>query len=241
MVLELLLNRESARKWIERNTAGTGRDEAPEPTAEPESAPRRGEGPRVLVLDLETLRGADQVGGWGNAHLMGMAIGVVWDSAEGRFLSFFEDQAAELLSLMAKADLVVGFNLIGFDYRVLSAYDDGSLASVPTFDILRDVHRRLGFRLSLAHLAERNLGASKSADGLQSLEWVRQGRMDLVEEYCRQDVQITLDLFQHGLKKRALRFEDKEGHLLELGLDWELETLVERAGSECRRGRKGAV
>jgi DEAD/DEAH box helicase domain-containing protein len=240
MILELLLNKESARKWIGESTGAVGREDAPVPVNEPEAASGGGKGPRVLVLDLETLRGADQVGGWGNAHLMGMAIGVVWDSAGENFLSFFENQASELLRLMAEADLVVGFNLIGFDYRVLSAYDDGSLASVPTFDILQDVHRRLGFRLSLAHLAERNLGTSKSADGLQSLEWVRQGRMDLVEEYCRQDVQVTLDLFRHGLTKKALRFEDKEGHLLELGLDWELETLVERARPSGRGGRKGA-
>ena len=132
----------------------------------------------------------------------------------------------------------MGFNLVGFDYRVLAAYDDGSLRSVPTFDILQDVRRRLGFRLSLAHLAETNLGAAKSGDGLQSLEWVRQGRLDLVEEYCRQDVQITVDLFHHGLERGILRFRDREGDLMEMKVDWKLEELVERARENPSRAGK---
>ena len=131
---------------------------------------------------------------------------------------------------MGEADLVVGFNTLHFDYRVLSAYDDGSLAEVSSFDILKDIRRRIGFRLSLAHLAEHTLGAAKSADGLQSLAWVREGRFDLVEKYCRKDVEITKDLFFHGLEKGFLRFRDREGRLLELNVDWDLADLVEVAG-----------
>jgi len=237
MVLELLLDRRSAREWMEDRTVAAGKSDAPEPLLEPDRVPAGGEGRRVFVLDLEIIRGADEVGGWGNAHLMGMALAVVWDSTTREFVTFFEDQAADLIGEMTRADLVVGFNLFGFDYRVLAAYDDGSLSSVATFDILQDVRKRLGFRLSLAHLAAKTLGASKSADGLQSLEWVRQGRMDLVEDYCRQDVQVTTDLFYHGMEQKRLRFEDREGHLLELTVDWELEKLVEEAHETVRRAR----
>lgn len=56
---------------------------------------------------------------------------------------------------------------------------------VPTLDLLEEVHGKLGFRLSLAHLAETTLGVSKAADGLQSLQWVRDGRWDLVGRRVR--------------------------------------------------------
>jgi len=160
---------------------------------------------------------------------MGVAVAVVWDSKTGELHAFGEDDVEEMFSLLKKADLVVGFNIIGFDYKVLSAYDDGSIARLPTFDILYDVHKRLGYRLSLGHLAEQNLGAEKSADGLQSLEWVRQGRMDLVEEYCKKDVEITRDLFQYGLDTGKFRFLKKDGRLMEMAIDWVLEDLVEAA------------
>ena len=113
---------------------------------------------------------------------------------------------------------------------MLSAYDDGTLAQLPVFDILADVRRRLGFRLSLAHLTEHTLGATKTADGLQSLAWIREGRWDLVEEYCRADVRLTERLFRHGLEAGWLRHPSREGLLMELRVDWDLERLASLPG-----------
>jgi DEAD/DEAH box helicase domain-containing protein len=225
MVLSLLLDRPEAQKWKELGQALPGPPEDGFPEEEEPEAPED-KSPRVLVVDVETRRGADEVGGWNNIHLMGLAVAVVWDSRTNALTSYPEDRADALLAALRQADLVVGFNILRFDYAVLSAYDDGSIASLPTFDILADLHRRLGFRLSLAHLAEHTLGAAKSADGLQSLEWVKQGRLDLVDEYCRHDVEITRDLFQHGLANHSLRFLSRDGKLLSLTVDWDLEKII---------------
>ncbi len=223
-VLKLLLDHPDAQAW--REAADTA-DEAPEEAEAPaEEPPLTYNTPRIMVLDVETLRGADQVGGWHNSHLMGLAVAVVSDSVTGESLAFFEHQAEELFAFLRKADLVVGFNIIGFDFKVLSAYDDGTLEHLPVFDILADVRRRLGFRLSLAHLTEHTLGATKTADGLQSLAWIREGRMDLVEEYCRADVRITEQLFRHGLDQGWLRYKSRDGLLMELRVDWDLEKLA---------------
>jgi methionyl aminopeptidase len=64
-----------------------------------------------------------------------------------------------------------------FDYGVLRAYSHRSFAELPTFDLLEDVHRKLGRRLSLNHLATHTLGRGKSGDGLQSLVWWKEGRL----------------------------------------------------------------
>jgi len=223
-VLKLLLDHPDAQAWREAADAADEEPEEEEATiVVPELTYNT---PRVMVLDVETLRGADQVGGWHNSHLMGLAVAVVSDSVTGESLAFFEDQAPELFAYLRKADLVVGFNIVGFDFKVLSAYDDGTLEHLPVFDILVDVRRRLGFRLSLAHLTEHTLGATKTADGLQSLAWIREGRMDLVEEYCRADVAITERLFRHGLEAGYLRYRSRDGLLLELRLDWDLAQLA---------------
>jgi DEAD/DEAH box helicase domain-containing protein len=230
MVLKLLLDHPDAQAWREApEPAGEEPDEVPAPAEQP---PPVYDTPRVMVLDVETLRGADQVGGWHNSHLMGLGVAVVSDSLTGESLAFFEHQADRLFAHLRQADLVVGFNIIGFDFKVLSAYDDGTLEHLPVFDILADVRRRLGFRLSLAHLAEHTLGAAKTADGLQSLVWVREGRMDLVEEYCRADVRITGQLFRHGLEAGWLRYLSRDGLLMELRVDWDLEQLARRPGKK---------
>ena len=65
----------------------------------------------------------------------------------------------------------------------------------------------LGHRLKLNSVASGTLGATKSADGLQSLEWWKNGEYEKVAEYCRNDVEVTRDLFFHILDKGYLLFE----------------------------------
>lgn len=206
------------------------------PPAEPEArvaAPAQ-PAPRVVVFDLETQRGAEEVGGWHNAHLMRLALAVTWDSAEQRFDTFREADIEALLAKLAAADLVVGFNALGFDYRVLRGYTDRDLRALPTFDLLDAVHARLGFRLKLGHLGEETLGVAKSADGLQSLRWWSEGRVDLIERYCRDDVAILRDLFEHARAEGHLLFRTKGGERVRLPLRLSLPELIERAKNGAR-------
>jgi DEAD/DEAH box helicase domain-containing protein len=192
--------------------------------------------PRVLVFDLETQRSAEEVGGWHNAHLMRLALAVVYDVAAGRFESYAEAEVEALLVRLRAAELVVGFNVRRFDYLVLRGYTDEDLESIPTFDVLEALHARLGFRVSLGHLASETLGESKSADGLQALAWWREGRRDAVEEYCRRDVALLRDLFAHALSEGHLMMRTKGGERVRVPTRWSLPELIEhaRAGGGSR-------
>ena len=182
---------------------------------------------RVLYLDLETQKTARDVGGWHNTHLMKISVAVLFDDLEKEFLVYEEDKIDAMLSYLDRADLIVGFNIRKFDYSVLSAYSNRDLLSLPTFDILEDVHRRLGFRLALDHLAKETLGRGKTAHGLQAVEWFRQGEMEKLTEYCRQDVAVTRDLFQYGLENGHLIYKEKRSERrLRLLVDWELDALL---------------
>jgi len=131
------------------------------------------------------------------------------------------------LSYLDRADLIVGFNIRKFDYSVLGAYSNSDLLSLPTFDILEDVHQRLGFRLALDHLAKETLGRGKTAHGLQAVEWFRQGEMGKLTEYCRQDVAVTRDLFLYGLENGHLIYKEKRSERrLRLLVDWKLDSLL---------------
>ena len=158
---------------------------------------------------------------------MRVSIAVMYDGLEERFLAFTEDQMDVFLTHLEKADLVIGFNIKRFDYIVLKAYTGRNLLELNTFDILEDVHQRLGFRLGLDALASETLNHGKTADGLQALEWFRQGEMKKLTDYCRQDVAVTRDLFQYGLEKGHLIYRSKkEGTRLRLLVDWNLEALI---------------
>lgn len=183
--------------------------------------PRRPRSRHTVLFDLETRRSAAEVGGWGRAYRMLVAVGVVLQLEEGRFETFFEDRVGELIARLEAADLVVGFNVERFDYRVLSGYTGIDYRRrLPTLDLLQEVRRGLGFRLGLDHLARETLQVGKQADGLQSLEWVREGRLDLVEAYCRSDVELLRDLYLFGRRMGYLLYRDKQERRVKLPVDW---------------------
>ncbi len=191
-----------------------------------EIVPKASNEHRILYFDLETQKSADDVGGWGNIHEMKLAVGVVWDSCEQEYFSYLEGAASQLVRKLRTADLVVGFNVKKFDYGVLQPYADFDLDEISTFDMLIDVNKKLGHRLSLNHLAENTLNAEKSADGLVSLQWYKEGKIDKIIEYCKQDVEITRDLFLYGESHGYVKYSTRSGVAKDLQVDWERASLI---------------
>ncbi len=181
-----------------------------------------GTGVRFGVMDIETQLSAQEVGGWQNAHKMRVSCAVLYDSLTCTYATFLEEQLPALFNIMGKMDLVVGFNIKKFDYKVLSGYTRQDLWTLPTLDILEHVHNRLGYRLSLDSLASATLGTGKSANGLLALKWWKQGKIRKIVEYCKKDVAITRDLYLFGLKKGYLLFKNKDKHLVRLPVSWKV-------------------
>lgn len=172
------------------------------------------------VVDIETQRSAQDVGGWHRADLMGISCAVLYDSKQDEFYEFLDHQVLQLIERLQRFEMVVGFNIKRFDYRVLSGYSSFDFNTLPTLDILEEIHKRLGYRLSLEHLARITLDSKKTADGLQALRWWQQGRIREIIDYCKNDVAITRDLFLYGEKHGYLLFQNKAGNTVRLPVDW---------------------
>lgn len=174
------------------------------------------------VFDLETIRSAEEVGGWNRAEMMGVSVGVVYDSVHDSYFTYLEDEMVQLVDHLQQFDLIVGFNNKRFDNRVLSAYTKINLHTLPNLDILEEIHNYLGYRLSLNRLAEHTLGLQKSGDGLQALQWYKEGRIDLIQHYCKKDVEITKDLFLTGLEQGYYLFANKAKQIVRLPLSMDM-------------------
>ncbi|MHC4778896.1 MAG: DEAD/DEAH box helicase [Planctomycetota bacterium] len=186
---------------------------------------------RILIFDLETQRSAKDVGGWHNCHLMRVSVAVTYDTKEGVARSYWEKDVEELLASLREAELVVGFNVDRFDLGVLKGYSrPADIASIKTFDMLAEIKNQLGFRISLDDLAKETLGKGKTADGLQALEWFKEGELEKIREYCEKDVMITRDIFIHGLAEGFLLYQRK-GEKVRLPLEWSLEEILGSSGS----------
>ena len=170
------------------------------------------------VFDIETKRSAQESGGWNMAHRMGVSVGVVYDSQLDEFVTYFEDEIDQLVDHLFNCELVVGFNIKRFDYQVLSAYTSKHLHNQPTLDLLEEIHRQLGYRLSLNRLVEETLGMKKTADGTQALAWYKEGKLREIADYCREDVKLTRNLFLYAVECSHLLFRNKAGNSVRLPL-----------------------
>ena len=177
-------------------------------------------GLRLGFFDLETQRLAEEVGGWGNKHLMRLSVGVVYDGQDDRYHYYRETDIDSLIKHLKQFDLLVGFNIKSFDYEVLKGYSSFNFDSLPTLDLLEDVFTCLGFRLSLDHFAQKTLGTQKNGNGLLAVQWFREGNFELLSQYCRQDVEITKSLFEFGQQKGHILFENKDSLMVRCPVDW---------------------
>ncbi|QGY41982.1 DEAD/DEAH box helicase [Pseudodesulfovibrio cashew] len=175
---------------------------------------------RYGVLDIETRYSADEVGGWNRADRMGVSIACVYDSEDGAMHDYEQDRMDDLVSHLKDFDLVIGFNHVKFDYAVLGGLHPFNFRSLPNLDLLVEINNRLGYRLKLDNVAQATLDIGKSADGLQALKWWKEGRLDLITEYCRQDVAVTRDVYLFGRENGHVFFTNKAGQKVKLPVDW---------------------
>ena len=185
----------------------------------------------ILYFDLETKYSADEVGGLGNIEDMGMSVGVIWDDSDNQFHVYIEHQIQEMVDHFYRADQIVGFNHVGFDYRVVAGVFHADthqrsqlytkLAGLNNFDMLFELKKLLGHRLKLESIARPTLGAGKSADGIQALKWYKEGKLDKIIEYCKVDVEVTRDLHRFALENGKLHYDSKFG-IKTVNVEWKL-------------------
>jgi DEAD/DEAH box helicase domain-containing protein len=176
----------------------------------------------IVYFDLETQKSADEVGGWDKISRMGMSVGVTYSTARNEYRIYGERQVNELLADLQRADLVVGFNILRFDYEVLHGYTPFDLHQLPTLDMLVDLVEKLQHRLSLDSIATATFGVEKTAEGLQAIRWFKEGKLMEIAEYCCYDVKLTKLVHEYGVRHRQLHYNNKFGKKLTVPVKWEI-------------------
>ena len=174
----------------------------------------------IVYFDLETQKSADEVGGWSNIRDMRMSLGVTYSTARGDYRIYPESEVQELIKELLRADLVVGFNQLRFDYEVLHGYTILDLSQAVTLDLMVDLQERLQHRLSLDSIATATLGVEKTAEGMQAIKWFREGKMMEIAEYCCYDVKITRLVHEYGAANKQVFYKNRFGNKLSASVDW---------------------
>ncbi len=174
----------------------------------------------IVYFDLETQKSAEEVGGWSNISKMAMSVGVTYSTARGGYQIYGEKQVNDLITELQRADLVVGFNNLRFDYEVLHGYTAFDLTQLPTLDMLVELQNTLNHRLSLDSIATATFGVEKTAEGLQAIRWWQEGKLAEIAEYCCYDVKITKLVHEYGVQHRQLHYENRFGKKLTVPVKW---------------------
>ncbi len=171
-----------------------------------------------VILDVETKQIFDDVGGYFPDRLGVSFVGVCVRegmSGKGEMQSYFEDDLPRLFPLLERADVVIGFNIDEFDMQTLVPYYKGTITNIPTLDVLERIKKSAGHRISLDAVAQETLGIGKSGNGLDAVKYYKQKNWEALEKYCLQDVAVTRDVYDFGLKTGTVKFKNKWNRLIE--------------------------
>lgn len=174
----------------------------------------------IVYFDLETQKSADEVGGWDKISAMQMSVGVTYSTGRGDYRIYGESEVEDLIRELQRADLVVGFNVLRFDYEVLHGYTPLDLTQLPTLDMLVYLSDKLQHRLSLDAIASATFGLEKTAEGLQAIRWFKEGKLYDIAEYCCYDVKLTKLVHEFGASQRQLHYNNRFGRKLTVPVTW---------------------
>lgn len=175
----------------------------------------------IVYFDLETQKSADEVGGWNNIRDMRMSVGVTYSTARGGYRIYGEKEVNALIDELRRADLVVGFNNLRFDYEVLLGHNPFfDIEQLQTLDMLVELQNKLQHRLSLDSIAQATFGVEKTSEGLQAIRWFKEGKMMEIAEYCCYDVKITRLVHEYGCANKRLYYNNRFGKKLAVDVGW---------------------
>lgn len=176
---------------------------------------------RRVVLDIETKKTFDEVGGRDGIRELGVSVVGVYDYGAGEYRAYEEKDLGKLQNFLIDATLIIGFNHTFFDMPVLQPYFSVDVNKLPLFDIMLHFQEKLGHRIGLDSVAQVTLGVGKTGHGLDAIRFFREGRMQELKDYCLNDVKVTKEIFDYGVANGKVFYLSKIGRQKkELKVEW---------------------
>lgn len=183
-----------------------------------------------VIFDLETKKLFSEIEGNDPGDL-GVSVVSLYkrkldgnlQEVKGNLMSFWENEFDRMWPIFQEADRIIGFNSLNFDVSALAPYANFPFHKLPHFDIIVKVKDAFGHRISLNDIARETLDREKSDYGLNAVLYWQKGdkeSLSRLQKYCEEDVIITREIYDFGLKNKFLRFKDKWNTLREIEVDF---------------------
>lgn len=153
---------------------------------------------KSVVLDIET------TGDIRDFKSLRITVVSIYQYETDTYTSYEEHELGQLWPVLETCDQIIGYNSEHFDIPILDKYYAGDLTAVRQLDLLKQIKESAGKRFKLDDVAKATLGIQKSADGLQAMKWFDEGKIDLIKEYCEQDVKVTKEVYDFGVANKQV-------------------------------------
>ncbi|MBI4126879.1 MAG: ribonuclease H-like domain-containing protein [Deltaproteobacteria bacterium] len=165
----------------------------------------------IIVYDLETKYSFDDVGGREAFEKLGISVLGSYDYLDHACHIYEEGELSQFLERLQKKPLLIGFNSRRFDTPILQTYSPFDLSVLTQLDLMEEMVKVLGHRVSLDSCAQATLSRAKTGNGLDALRYYRSGEMEKLKKYCLEDVKITCELFEYGAAHGEIFYTPKFG------------------------------
>lgn len=170
-------------------------------------------GCNIVVYDCEIVNEIKNGITWNDHDKMGLSVACLYDYRTDDYNVYLDPAAKDLAERLNDADLIVGFNTVGFDHKLVHAVTgrlNAELMDVEcerNYDMLYWSRRATGWTprdkfptgMRLDNHLEATFGRDymKTGDGANAPIWWQQGLHSKVISYCLADVKRERQLFEH--------------------------------------------
>jgi len=169
-----------------------------------------------IIIDLETKHTFRD---FSDPKKLGVSVLALYDYNSKQGLTFLENELNQSFSYFENASYIIGYNITSFDLLVFQAYYPGKVESFSVFDILEDIRGKIGRRLGLNDLIIATLNKRKTSHGLAAIDYYKNKEFDKLKKYCLDDVMLTKELFDFGIKNKKIYYLTPVGKE-EIKVDW---------------------
>jgi DEAD/DEAH box helicase domain-containing protein len=174
-----------------------------------------------VVFDIETQKSFKEISDRKKLYQLKISVVGVYDSKRDEYEAYEEKDLMKVDEIFREADVAIGFNSDGFDFPVIAPYLFTPVENIMSLDLMLEIQKSIGHRVSLQSVAEGTLGSSKSGDGLGAIDMFRDGRMEELKKYCLDDVRITKEIYEYGCKHGKISFtSNRDWKTHEVKIDW---------------------
>lgn len=176
---------------------------------------------KVVIVDIQTKKSYDDIGGKKNMDQMGVSIAGLYCYDKKELTFYKQEQMPQFIEILQSAQLIVGINLKRFVYKLLVSMFDNDYSNLNSIDLLEYFKKKLTFKPTLEGLFRGTLDISKSLPNDNYVPHLyKEGKFNEIHTICEANITDLKKFYDFGKEKGYILYEDKTGQRWKISVNW---------------------